>query len=161
MGKVTQSTLVETKDRQAQADEELNMFLKGQENRTGERRRRRENGGRRLLDRDARNQKHRQANQEPIRQRANLCTNKTAHKQVEDSQSQGHTSKNRGRRTVSEEEAHKWIGRALQLKKIAKKQSADEVRNDPEGVALLQALFSNDEEKQHGKTCSSNVTKMR
>ena len=40
-----------------------------------------------------------------------------------------------------------WIGRALQLKKIAKKQSADEVRNDPEGLALLQTLFSNEEVK--------------
>ena len=41
----------------------------------------------------------------------------------------------------------KWVCRALQLKKIAKKQSADEVRNDPEGLALLQALFSNEEVK--------------
>ena len=53
---------VETENRQAQVDEEFNVFLKGideltlatcgQENRSEERRRERENGCRRLLDRD-------------------------------------------------------------------------------------------------------------
>ena len=41
----------------------------------------------------------------------------------------------------------KLIDRALQLRKLVRKLSADGVHNDPEGLALLQALFSNEERK--------------
>ena len=68
---------------------------------------------------------------------------------MEDSQSQAHESTNGGRRTLQKEEKKyaKWIGRALQLRKLVKKLSAGELRNDPDGAALLQALFSNEEIK--------------
>ena len=40
------------------------------------------------------------------------------------------------RRTVYQEKKNmKWTGRALQLKRLARKWTCDEVRNDPEGLA--------------------------
>ena len=51
------------------------------------------------------------------------------------------------RARLEADEACEWIGRALQLKKLVKKRPADEARNDPEGHARLQALFSNEDIK--------------
>ena len=72
--------------------------------------------------------------------------------QTNDTQASGRQSKpmpkeQDRRQTIRFTENAQWIGRALQLRKLVKQLSADEVRKDPEGLALLQVLFSSEEIK--------------